>query len=115
MFDLERFLEYNDVQSIERVKLENRKKINILYFENEEEFYEFIETIKPYYFDKGIDFFNGLKNYKHPLRMMEIENNIIRATKSSDKEYYKDCTIWSYQEFKLAFKIGGNSFIDLMI
>lgn len=113
MFDLERFLQYNDVPSIEKVKLENRKKINILYFENEEEVDEFTEAIKPYYFDKDRDFFNGLKNRKNPLRMMAIEGNIIRATKSSDRDYYKDCTIWSYQEFKLAFR--GNSFLDLMI
>lgn len=115
MFDLERFLEYNDVPNIEKIKLENRKKINILYFENEEEVDEFTEAIKPYYFDKDKTFFDGLKNRKHPLRMMEIEDGIIRATKSSNMNYYEDCTIWSYQEFKLGFKIGGNSFLDLMI
>ncbi len=113
MFDLERFVEYNNVRSIESVGLKNRKKINILYFENAEEVDEFLMIIKPRVFDKDKSFFDGLRNHKHPLRMMEIEGNIIRATKSSEKSYYKDCTIWSYQEFKIAF--GGNNYLDLML
>ena len=115
MFNIESFIEHNNVSSIDNLSAERQRFINILKFETPEDFDEFIEGIKPLKLGNDLSTNNYLKNHKHHLRMLRIEGDVIKATKSSDPDYYKDCTIWSYQEFKQQFGVNKINLESLMI